>query len=178
MNYDIDTGIFDGLRDNEEIHFVWRRNPFTFMKAASVVIILTLSVVGSLMIFGASPVTSLLMAAWLVVVPTIIGVSWYIYRYDTYVLTNQRLIDIDQESVFHRAVAEAPLENIQDVTYEIRGPISTLLNMGTVVVQTASVNTQISIEGVTDPQAIQQAILRRAQERRSKSPRANKGHED
>ncbi|MCA9388559.1 PH domain-containing protein [Candidatus Berkelbacteria bacterium] len=175
MNNEIDTGIFDGLRDNEKIHFVWRRNPFTFIKAASLITFLTLLAVGSLMVFGASPVTSLMVASWLMVVPVVVGVSWYIYRYDTYVLTNQRLIDIDQESIWHRAVAEAPLENIQDVTYEIRGPISTLLNMGTVVVQTASVNTQISIEGVTDPQAIQQAILRRAQERRRKSPAANKG---
>ena len=154
---------FDGQRDGEQILQVWRRNPVTTLKEGLTVVGATLLVVASMRFLGASLVTSLAFGVWLTVVPLYTGITWYRWWNDLYVLTNQRLVDVDQKRLFHRAVAEAPLENIQDVSFETRGIIQTLLNYGTVMVQTAAVTTEIDIIGVTDPQAIQQLILRTVQ---------------
>ncbi|MBI4023061.1 PH domain-containing protein [Candidatus Berkelbacteria bacterium] len=157
---------FDGQRDHEEIVALWRRHPWTLAKPALGVVLLTLVVVASFRVFGASLVTSLVVGLWLIIVPAIIAYAWYRWWNDLYLLTNERLIDIDQRTLFHRAVAEAPLEHVQDVSFETRGVLPTLLNFGTVLVQTASVTTEIDMVGVTDPQAVQQTILRAADQAR------------
>lgn len=151
---------FDGQRDEEVVLAVWRRNPATLLKEGAAVLLASLLIVASFRFFGASAITSLLIGLWLIGVPIVIGIALFKWWNDLYVLTNQRLVDVDQRGLFHRAVAEAPLGNIQDVSFEVRGIAQTVLNYGNVFVQTASATTQISIEGVTDPQAVQQSILR------------------
>lgn len=158
---------FDGQRDGEEVLAVWRRHPWTMAKPALVVLILSLSVIASFRYLGASTVTSLLLGAWLAVVPAVCGYTWFRWWNDIYLLTNLRLIDIDQKKLFHRAVAEAPLSNVQDVSFELKGIMPTILNYGKVFVQTASVTTEIAVEDVMDPQSVQQAILRAAERARS-----------
>lgn len=159
MNVDIDTGIFNGIRDGEQISHVWRRNPWVMSKPAGIALGLSLLVVASLLLFGASLVTSILIGIWLIAFPSILGITWYLWRMNVYVLTNLRLIDISQKSLFNRAVAEIPMEILQDVTYELKGPVQHMLNIGTVIVQTASY-TEVTLDQMTDPQAIQQALLK------------------
>lgn len=171
---------FDGQRDGEEVLALWRRHPWTLAKPSVLVLVLSLLVVASFRFFGASTTTSLLLGSWLIVVPVVTGYAWYRWWNDIYLLTNQRLIDVDQKKLFHRVVAEAPLENVQDVSFETRGVVATILNYGTVFVQTASVTTEISIDGVTDPQSVQQAILRAAERARKgdavKQERSEQAH--
>lgn len=154
---------FDGQRDGEEVLFVWRRNYATMLRDGLIVVALSLAVIYSFSIAGASLFSSLLLGLWLIIVPITIGLAWYKWWNDLYILTNQRLVDVDQKKLFYRAVAEAPISNIQDVSFEMRGIVQTFLNYGTVIVQTASVSTRIDMVGMTDPQAVQQAILRTVQ---------------
>ncbi|MBI4032837.1 PH domain-containing protein [Candidatus Berkelbacteria bacterium] len=157
-----DELFFDGQRDNEDVIRLWRRHPWTTLRAALLVLGLTLGVVASLQLAGASLVTSFLIGFWLIAVPLIVGYTWFIWWNGMYVLTNLRLIDIDQRRVFHRTVSELPIDMVQDVTFDVRGPVATLLNFGTVIVQTTGGGTTIELEQVTDPQSVQQAILRAA----------------
>lgn len=62
---------------------------------------------------------------------------WTNYYLDMWILTDRRLIDIEQHSLFHREVAEIPLSKVQDVTIEVKGIIPTLLKFGTIKIQTA-----------------------------------------
>lgn len=169
---------FDGQRDGEEILFVWRRNLATLLRDGLIVVGLSLAVVYSFAVAGASLMSSLLLGLWLITVPITIGLAYYKWWNDLYVLTNQRLVDVDQKKLFHRAVAEAPLANIQDVSFEQRGIVQTLLNYGTVIVQTASVSTRIDMVGLTDPQAVQQAILRTVAAAKKPSQRASVADEN
>ena len=167
---------FDGQRDNERVLAVWRRHPWTLAQPAGAVLFLSLLVIASFRFFGASTTTSLLLGTWLIGAPAVVGYTWYRWWNDVYLLTNQRLIDVDQKKLFHRVVAEAPLENVQDVSFETRGVVQTIFNYGTVFVKTASVTTEIAMEGVTDPQSVQQAVLRAADRvRRTADGRAQAG---
>ncbi len=151
---------FDGQRDGERVVSVWQRNPATMLRQGLIVVALSLLVSVAYARLGASAASSLLLGAWLIAVPLLSGLTWYRWANDLYILTSQRLVDVDQRSPVYRTVAEVPLGNIQDVAFERRGLLQTMLNYGTVMVQTASVTTRIDIVGVTDPQAVQQVILR------------------
>lgn len=151
---------FDGQRDNEQVIGLWRRNPMTMAKQGFLALVGTLFVVAAFRWFGASLASSLALGLWLIVIPAYIGITWYRWWNDLYILTNLRLVDVDQKGLFHRTVSEIPLENIQDVSFETNGIIQTALNYGAVIVQTSSVTTQVELADVTDPQAIQQTVLR------------------
>jgi membrane protein YdbS with pleckstrin-like domain len=159
MNDEINTDYFSGLRDGENIQTIWRRNPITMARMWFISLILTLIVFAIFVGFGASLPTSLAIGLWLVVVPVMLGYSWYLWRQNSYVLTNERLIDISFKNPFNRAVAEIPMDIIQDVTYEVSGPIQIVFNFGTVIVQTASF-TEVTMTLMTDPQVVQQALLK------------------
>lgn len=148
---------------------MWRRHPWTMARQAFLTLAGTLIPVVAFAVFGASLVTSILIAIWLIFIPALVWLTWYEWWNDIYILTNQRLIDIDQKQLFHRTVAEVPLENLQDVTFEVRGIFPTLLNYGNVEIQTASF-TEIDMVGVTDPQAVHQAVLRTAAKLRKDNP--------
>ena len=163
MNNDVNTDYFSGLRDGETIHHVWRKNPWTMAKLWFISLALTILVFAIFLFFGASLPTSLAIGLWLIVVPLLLGYAWYQWRQNTFVLTNERLIDITQKNPLSRAVAEIPMDIIQDVTYEVKGPAQILLNYGVVIVQTASY-TEVTMTAMTDPQVVQQAVLKAAKQ--------------
>lgn len=162
---------FDGQRDGEEVLFVWRRNFATMLRDGLIVVALSLAVIYSFSVAGASSLSSALLGLWLIAVPITVGLAWFKWWNDLYILTNQRLVDVDQKKLFYRAVAEVPIGNIQDVSFETRGIVQTFVNYGTVTVQTTSGSTRIDMVGLTDPQAVQQTILRTVQASKKQTPK-------
>ena len=59
------------------------------------------------------------------------------YFLDTWIVTNQRVINIEQKGLFARVIAEKDLARMQDITSEIEGFWPTLLQYGDVHIQTA-----------------------------------------
>lgn len=60
--------------------------------------------------------------------------SWY---FDLFVVTDERIIDVDFKSLIYKNITTTKIEKIQDVTYTVNGPIASLLDYGNVLVQTA-----------------------------------------
>jgi len=81
---------------------------------------------------------------------------WYL---DCYIITNRRIIDIDQKSMFRRVVAEVEIENIQEAVYEINGPLEAFLNYGTVKIKMAS-SGMISMEQIPNPARVKSLIIK------------------
>ncbi len=86
---------------------------------------------------------------------------------DLFVVTDQRLVDITQENLFHRRVADTPLENIQDATAEQKGFLPTILNYGDVSVQTAGKKSEFMMDLVPRSFDMSKRILEIASEKRS-----------
>lgn len=83
-------------------------------------------------------------------------VVWY---YNAFIITNQRIIDIDQRGFFERIVSEAPYEKIQDASYRVRGIFGTVFHYGDVRIQTAGATVELEIHNISCPETIQQLIV-------------------
>lgn len=59
------------------------------------------------------------------------------YYLSLQIITTDRIIDIDQTSLFNREVNSTPIQNIQDVTYIKKGLLNLLFNFGNVIVETS-----------------------------------------
>ncbi|MEK7659517.1 MAG: PH domain-containing protein [Patescibacteria group bacterium] len=78
---------------------------------------------------------------------------------DTWIVTDHRILDIHQLGLFKRNISELRLSKIQDVTVEIKGILSTFLNYGTVMIQTAGEIPEFTFEQVPRPQQVKDKIL-------------------
>lgn len=85
---------------------------------------------------------------------------WIDYYFDVWVITSERIINIEQRGLFVRHVSELKLQNIQDVTTEVEGLIPTVLNYGDVHIQTAAEQERFLFRNVPDPYHIKGEIMR------------------
>lgn len=85
---------------------------------------------------------------------------WTDYWLDAWVITDTRIIDIEQKGFFSREVSSFPLTRIQDVTYEVHGILAMWLHFGDVRVQTASVSTDLIMRQVGNPDFVKEEVLK------------------
>lgn len=76
---------------------------------------------------------------------------WY---FNVFIITDQRVVDIDFRNMLNKHFAEADLSAIQDVSSTVRGLLGTFFNFGTVLIQTAAETNQIAFENVPNPEKI------------------------
>lgn len=84
---------------------------------------------------------------------------WTHYFLDLWVITDRRIIVIDQVSFFNRKVSSFRLERLQDIKFSVIGLIATFLNFGTIRAQTAGMaENSFETHGLPDPQGLLSVI--------------------
>jgi hypothetical protein len=103
---------------------------------------------------------------WLVYA-TIATISvWTHYYLDLWIITDRRIIVIDQIHFFNRKVSSFRLERLQDIKVRISGIIPTLFNYGTIRAQTASAaESNFTSPALPDPRKLQ-ALIQNAMDAR------------
>lgn len=86
------------------------------------------------------------------------------YYLDTWIVTNERIINIEQEGLFHRTASELDLAAVQDTTAEIRGITQTLLGYGNVFVQTAGERGRFHFKNISDPERVKELVTKLVEE--------------
>lgn len=87
-------------------------------------------------------------------------VIWIDYYFDVWIVTNERVINIEQKGLFTRVVSELELEKIQDVTTDVCGVIPTLFNYGKLLIQTAGEKERFVFRNIPDPYAVKDLIMK------------------
>ncbi len=86
-------------------------------------------------------------------------IIWALYYLNMQIVTNIRIVDVDQISLFSRTVSELNIVNVQDVTSESKGIFATIFGFGDVYVQTAGVQQRFIFEAVPHPEEIKKLLL-------------------
>ncbi|MFA5993641.1 MAG: PH domain-containing protein [Parcubacteria group bacterium] len=84
---------------------------------------------------------------------------WIDYYFDVWVITNKRIINIEQKGLFSREVSELELDKIQDVSVSVLGIIPTFLNYGDVFIQTAGEKERFVFKKIANPYWIKDLIM-------------------
>lgn len=94
------------------------------------------------------------------VMATFAFAQWMNYYYDMLIITENEIIDIDQNGLFDRHISEISLLRVQDVSARVKGLWATLFNYGDVVAESAGENTRTYImSSIPDPIAVANKIL-------------------
>ena len=109
---------------------------------------------------------------WLLVTSMMAAMAWTHYYLDLWIITDRRIIVVEQIHFFHRKVGSFRLERMQDIKASVRGIIPTLLNFGTIRAQTASAaESNFTNRNLPDPRGLQ-SLIQRAMDARLKSLQA------
>lgn len=87
--------------------------------------------------------------------------SWY---FNVYIVTDERVVDIDFENLLVKKFSEAKINMIQDVTSKVIGLFPTLFNYGSVYIQTAAEVPEIEFEMVPNPEKVIKVLQQLRQE--------------
>lgn len=78
--------------------------------------------------------------------------------FNIYIVTNERIVDIDFIQLLYRQFSEARLSKIQDLSYKTSGLLAALVNYGDVAIQTAGELPNFEFVAVPQPEKVVQTI--------------------
>lgn len=87
---------------------------------------------------------------------------------DTWIVTTDRIINIEQHGLFSRLVSEVQLNEIQDVTSETKGFLETFLTYGDVYIQTAAERERFNFKNIDNPDSVKATIVKLVQDCRAR----------
>jgi uncharacterized membrane protein YdbT with pleckstrin-like domain len=93
---------------------------------------------------------------------------WIDYYFDIWIITNERIINIEQKGLFVRHISELNFQNVQDVTSTVDGLLPTILNYGDVSVQTAGAENRFLFRQVPDPYQVKDLVMNLAKNANNK----------
>ena len=161
----------------EKVIFVLHRHPITFIPIIFLFIILLLVPVAVYFLIS-TIYPSLLFKAPIFQLGVLLGSIYYLSIYlffyaqfidfylDIWIVTNDRIVDIEQNNLFNRTITEVDLFRIQDVTTNVEGVFPTIFKYGVVDIKTASINTNIQFKNVPNPNHVREQLIRLADEDR------------
>lgn len=74
---------------------------------------------------------------YLMIVVLLVLIFWMDYYLDVWIITSERIIDIEQNGLFNRKISEFTLDKVQDITVKVPNMLATFLKYGDVIIQTA-----------------------------------------
>lgn len=153
--------------ESEEIHLFLRRHiitnvPWIILSALLIVFPLFFPLVSS--VFPFTPIVSrnvmviLLSFYYIVVFGAVIFASFINWYFNVYIVTNERVIDVDFINIIYREVSATRLNLIQDVTVKTGGVIRAIFDYGDVFIQTAGTEVNFDFHAVPHPQQVAREI--------------------
>jgi len=139
---------FPGKRDSEQVLHVVHRHWFNLAAHFFILLILFLITFGGIFFFTflfpelvagekirlvAFLENSFLLFLWLYGF-----LLWIVYYFDVWIITSERIINIEQRGLFVRHINEVGFSRIQDITTEVSGFVATILNFGDLLFQTVA----------------------------------------
>lgn len=93
---------------------------------------------------------------------------------DVWIITNYRIVDIEQRRLFSRTWSEHNLDVVQDVKVEVKGIFPTFLGYGNITVQTAGPKIFFVFKQVPNPYKISKKIIKQVEDYKAKIKKTNK----
>ena len=137
--------LFDGQREGEKVKLVFRRHLATARKGLWFLIIM--GIVGFIPMLLWSHDSRMFWVFLVCVTIGFIGLcySYLLWYFSIYIVTNERIRQISQKSLFKKTVVDLGLDKIQSISYGVTSFMGGIFGYGTVLIQTAAGDLTISM---------------------------------
>jgi hypothetical protein len=168
---DLSSIYFPGKEPQERISMLLRRHPVVITKKLILIFLIGIIpvIIGMLInryttwlddgtglwYAGLLLLASVVYLFWLL----LLYETWVNYYLDVWIVTDERIIAMEQVSLFHRGVSELRLNTIQDVSSNVIGMLPSLFRFGDIQVQTAANEEKFHFSQVPKPEIVARTIL-------------------
>jgi membrane protein YdbS with pleckstrin-like domain len=159
---------FIGQQEDESILLIIHRHWFNILiQFLGIIFILLVLLASSLLLIGFSiDVTAFIDGQLLAFLFNTVILFLWIFGFfvwidvwfDVWIITNRRVINIEQRGLFVREISELEMAKVQDVTSEVIGILPSVLNFGNVYIQTAGEQEHFEFHQVPDPSGVKDMI--------------------
>jgi CRP-like cAMP-binding protein len=145
----------------------WRKHPFRLLAVTWLPLLAVTGTLGllalSLAAGGSQPFSiSILLIGLLLASLFWLWWNWANWGNDLYIVTNDRIIDRERLPLGFRSQDKVTtFDKVQNVSYEIPGPIATFFDYGTVTIFTAGAEGKLDFVWVKNPRHVQQELFQR-----------------
>lgn len=154
-----DDFTFNGQRKGEKVLRVVRNHP----------IILTLPIIKTLFFLALGILTliqwpgeysGLVLIVCVLAACGVFSRSYYDYSQSVFLITNDRVINVDQEGFWARKITETDLDKIQSATSQTSGIWRVMFKFGNLIIHTAGTSREeeIVVKNIPNPYEVQQSI--------------------
>ncbi|MDD3498354.1 MAG: PH domain-containing protein [Candidatus Moranbacteria bacterium] len=157
---------FRGQHSEEKIIKIVRRHWFNIFQQYLIIfamvflLILSIQILpGILSIPTNSPEFWFVESFFAIIIWIYIFILWIDFYFDVWIITDNRIVNIEQKALFMRHISELDFSKIQDVSTEVDGLIPTVLNYGDVHIQTAGTRGRFLFHKVPDPYGLKGLIM-------------------
>ena len=162
-------------KPNEKIIYMLRRHWITFIPIVLILLVM-LAVPVVVYFFIQKLFPDLLTGPTVFPLVVLLGSTYALFAYlffyiqfldyylELWIVTNDRIIDINQRGLFNREIVELELFRIQDITSEVKGAVATVLHYGDLHITTASSTDFITFRQIPKPEMIREALIQLADE--------------
>lgn len=157
---------FHGQHANEEIIKIVRRHWFNILQQYIIVfamiflLFFSLQVLPTYLSFSENNAEFWFFETFFAIIIWLyIFIIWIDFYFDVWVITDNRIVNIEQKALFMRHTSELKFSKIQDVSIEVDGFVPTILNFGDVHIQTAGTKGRFLFHKVPDPYKLKGLIM-------------------
>lgn len=91
---------------------------------------------------------------WYLLVTAYIFEQFLTWVFNAYIITDERIVDIDFYNLLYKEVSDAKIDKIQDVTLKMGGVVRAILDFGDVYIQTAGTQPNFEFRAVPKPSRV------------------------
>ena len=159
---------FPSQEQGEKVFLLVRKHWWNYVPFAITGILMILPIIAVFMYWSVNSATisyengTLIIGGLAIYCMFILGVQligFISYYLDVYIVTDHRIVDIDQAGLFNRKISELHLHQVQDVNAQVKGIFATLLHFGDVNIQTAGERENFTFSAIPNPYTVAKQII-------------------
>lgn len=149
---------FDSQLKEEEVILLLRQHPITQWKN----VVVTVGAIFAPGLLLSTPFLNFLpirfhvgfVMGWYLLLIGFVLESFLIWFFNVYIITDERIIDVDFLSLIFKNISSAKLDHIEDITVTTAGFLPSVVNYGTIKIQTAAEKTEFEFDAVPKPNRV------------------------
>ncbi|MDD2871492.1 MAG: PH domain-containing protein [Candidatus Gracilibacteria bacterium] len=149
----------ENMRPGEKVITVIKRHWIVYVILGIYFFIGIIISISVYLILGTTVLSNLTNIVFWLFFSVFLYIEWLNHELDMYVVTNNRVIGIDQISFLNRNVSECNLGQVQEVNSKTSGLFANILNYGTLSIQTAGNVTTLKMDFCPDSMQAARKLL-------------------
>ena len=137
--------LFDGQREGEKVKLVFRRHFITARKGIWFLILLSIAGFIPMLLWQHDSRMFWVFLVCLGIGLLGLGYAYLLWYFSIYIVTNERIRQVSQKSLFKKTVVDLGLDKIQSISYGITTFAGGIFGYGTILIQTAAGDLTISM---------------------------------